>query len=60
MDNAVIKETLGKYDILSVEDLIHEIITAGSNFKQASNFLWPFKLSNPMGGWRTCKFKHFV
>jgi large subunit ribosomal protein L7e len=27
---------------------------------QASNFLWPFKLSNPTGGWRTRKFKHYV
>ncbi|KAG6878923.1 60S ribosomal protein L7 [Termitomyces sp. T32_za158] len=58
--NGVIEEALAKYDILSVEDLIHEIFTAGPNFKQASNFLWPFKLSNPTGGWRTRKFKHFV
>ncbi|RDB21466.1 60S ribosomal protein L7-B [Hypsizygus marmoreus] len=59
-NNAVIEAALGKYDILSVEDLVHEIATAGPNFKQASNFLWPFKLSNPTGGWRTRKFKHFV
>lgn len=59
-NNAVIEENLGKYDILCVEDLVHEIITVGPNFKQASNFLWPFKLSNPTGGWRTRKFKHFV
>jgi len=59
-NNAVIEENLGKYDILCVEDLIHEIFTAGPNFKQASNFLWPFKLSNPTGGWRTRKFKHYV
>ncbi|KAF4576712.1 60S ribosomal protein L7 [Pleurotus pulmonarius] len=59
-NNAVIEGALGKYDILSVEDLVHEIITAGPNFKQASNFLWPFKLSNPTGGWRTRKFKHYV
>ena len=39
---------------------VHEIFTAGPNFKQASNFLWPFKLSNPTGGWRTRKFKHYV
>ncbi|PPQ66448.1 hypothetical protein CVT26_011206 [Gymnopilus dilepis] len=52
-NNAVIEQALGKYDILCVEDLVHEIITAGPNFKQASNFLWPFKLSNPTGGWRT-------
>ncbi|KZV92376.1 60S ribosomal protein L7 [Exidia glandulosa HHB12029] len=59
-DNAIIEAALGKFDILSVEDLVHEIYTAGPNFKQASNFLWPFKLSNPTGGWRTRKFKHFI
>ncbi|PFH54225.1 hypothetical protein AMATHDRAFT_72734 [Amanita thiersii Skay4041] len=59
-NNAVIEQELGKYDILCVEDLVHEIATAGPNFKQASNFLWPFKLSNPTGGWRTRKFKHYV
>ncbi|KIM49398.1 hypothetical protein M413DRAFT_6456 [Hebeloma cylindrosporum] len=59
-NNNVIEANLGKFDILCVEDLVHEIITAGPNFKQASNFLWPFKLSNPTGGWRTRKFKHYV
>ncbi|KAI9509650.1 60S ribosomal protein L7 [Russula earlei] len=59
-NNSVIENALGKHDILSVEDLVHEIFTVGPNFKQASNFLWPFKLSNPTGGWRTRKFKHFV
>jgi large subunit ribosomal protein L7e len=32
--NSVIENTLGKYDILSVEDLVHEIFTVGPNFKQ--------------------------
>ncbi|KAG9318854.1 60S ribosomal protein L7 [Chiua virens] len=59
-NNAVIEEKLGKYDILCIEDLVHEIATTGPNFKQASNFLWPFKLSNPTGGWKTRKFKHFI
>jgi len=59
-NNQVIEQALGKYDILSVEDLVHEIFTVGPNFKQAANFLWPFKLSNPTGGWRTRKFKHYV
>ncbi|KAH9043138.1 60S ribosomal protein L7 [Lactarius pseudohatsudake] len=59
-NNSVIENTLGKYDTLSVEDLVHEIFTVGPNFKQVSNFLWPFKLSNPTGGWRTRKFKHYV
>jgi large subunit ribosomal protein L7e len=34
--NSVIENTLGKYDVLSVEDLVHEIFTVGPNFKQAS------------------------
>ncbi|KAI9793062.1 MAG: 60S ribosomal protein L7 [Peltula sp. TS41687] len=59
-DNALIEANLGKYGIVCMEDLIHEIFTVGPNFKQASNFLWPFKLSNPTGGFRTRKFKHFV
>ena len=33
-NNAVIKEALGKFDILCVEDLVHKIATAGPNFKQ--------------------------
>lgn len=59
-ENALIEEQLGKYGIVCMEDLIHEIFTVGPNFKQASNFLWPFKLSNPTGGFHTRKFKHFV
>jgi len=59
-DNAIIEESLGKYGIICMEDLIHEIYTVGPNFKQASNFLWPFKLSNPTGGFRPRKFKHFI
>lgn len=59
-DNSIIEENLGKYGIICMEDLIHEIISVGPNFKQAANFLWPFKLSNPNGGFRTRKFKHFI
>ena len=33
-NNQVIEQALGKYDILSVEDLVHEIFTVGPNFKQ--------------------------
>lgn len=36
------------------------LILGRPNFKQASNFLWPFKLNNPTGGFRARKFKHFV
>lgn len=59
-DNQIIEDNLGKYGIVCIEDLIHEIYTVGPNFKQAANFLWPFKLSNPNGGFRRRKFKHYV
>jgi len=49
-DNETISNALGKYNIHGVDDLIHEIYTVGPNFKQANNFLWPFKLSSPNGG----------
>jgi large subunit ribosomal protein L7e len=59
-DNEIIEENLGKYGMICMEDLIHEIYTVGPNFKQASNFLWPFKLNSPNGGFHKRKFKHFV
>ncbi|KAJ1504146.1 60S ribosomal protein L7 [Coelomomyces lativittatus] len=59
-DNKLIEAALRKYDILCIEDLIHEIFTVGPNFKYANNFLWPFKLSSPTGGFRKRKFKHFI
>merc|ERR1711887_367140 len=49
-DNQIVEDSLGKLDIICVEDLIHEIITVGANFKKANNFLWPFKLNSPTGG----------
>eukprot|EP00794_Sanderia_malayensis_P011753 gene11753-12973_t len=58
-DNSIIENSLGKDGIICVEDLIHEIFTVGPNFKKASNFLWPFKLNNPNGGFSK-KTNHFV
>lgn len=59
-DNFVIERKLRKaHDIQCVEDLVHEIFAVGPNFKKASNFLWPFKLNTPTGGWRK-KANHYV
>jgi len=58
-DNAIIEQALGKHGVICVEDVIHEITTVGPHFKQVSNFLWPFKLNNPNGGWRK-KANHFA
>lgn len=49
-DNSVIEGVLGKAGIICMEDLVHEVYTVGENFKAANNFLWPFKLSSPNGG----------
>ena len=49
-DNSVISKALGEKGIASMEDLIHEIWTVGPHFKEANNFLWPFKLSSPLRG----------
>jgi len=57
--NEIVEGKLGKFGIICVEDLIHEILNVGPNFKYASNFLWPFKLNTPTGGWRK-KVNHFV
>jgi len=48
--NEVVEKVLGKYNIISVEDLINELINVGPHFKEANNFLWTFKLTSPRGG----------
>jgi large subunit ribosomal protein L7e len=49
-DNSIVESQLGKHGIVSVEDLIHEIVTVGPHFKEANNFIWPFKLNSPKKG----------
>ncbi|KAL3925491.1 MAG: hypothetical protein SGILL_000383 [Bacillariaceae sp.] len=59
--NEVIQDGLGETGIECTADLINEIYTVGPNFKAANNFLWPFKLSNPKGGFSTkTKMLHFM
>ncbi|KAL3511530.1 hypothetical protein ACH5RR_024247 [Cinchona calisaya] len=58
-DNSIIEQTLGKHGIICIEDLIHEILTVGPHFKEANNFLWPFKLKAPLGGLKK-KRNHYV
>lgn len=40
VSNEVIDTVLGKQNILSVEDLIEEILNVGANFKVANNSIW--------------------
>jgi 60S ribosomal protein uL30 len=57
-DNAVITAALGEFGLDCVEDVVHEIATVGPHFKEASNFLWPFKLSSPKGGFKGKVLNH--
>ena len=60
-DNEIISNNLGEFGIHGMEDLVHEIYTVGPHFKQVTNFLWPFKLSNPKGGFSSkTKLLHFM
>jgi large subunit ribosomal protein L7e len=59
-DNTVVEQALGKRGLVCIEDLVHEIATCGPLFREVNSFLWPFKLSNPTGGWSGKKAKHFV
>jgi len=57
--NNLVEDNLGGKGLICIEDLVHEVFTVGPNFQKATNFLWPFKLNNPTGGWRK-KTNHFV
>jgi hypothetical protein len=39
-ENATIEAELGSLGVICIEDMIHEIVTAGPNFKQVRRF-WP-------------------
>ena len=54
-NNSIVQQALGKHGIICMEDLIHEILTVGPHFKEANNFLWPFKLKAPLGGMKEDK-----
>merc|ERR1712130_357245 len=60
MDNELIEKHLGKYGIETEEDIVDQIYTCGPYFREASNFLWPFKLTSPRGGYRGRKRRHFL
>jgi len=57
--NDIVAAALRQFGLESVEDLAHEIYTVGPQFASASRFLWPFKLAQPVGGWRRIR-RHYV
>ncbi|XP_073453380.1 ribosomal protein uL30-like [Lithobates pipiens] len=44
-DNTMIEEALGKFEIICLEDLIHELYSTGEHFMEVNKFLCPFVLS---------------
>ncbi|KAH3684912.1 hypothetical protein WICPIJ_004109 [Wickerhamomyces pijperi] len=49
-DNNLVEEQLGEEGIICVEDIIHEIMSLGENFKRCSYFLDPFQLKQDIVG----------
>ncbi|GAB4842653.1 hypothetical protein Ancab_012626 [Ancistrocladus abbreviatus] len=49
-DNNIIEQSLGKYGILCLEDIVHEIANVGPHFKEVTGFLWLFNLNKPETG----------
>lgn len=50
-NNQVIEDKFSEFGIICIEDIIHEFLVLGSNFKLLSNWLLPFKLNEPIQGW---------
>mmetsp|Transcript_19664 Transcript_19664/g.24247 ORF Transcript_19664/g.24247 Transcript_19664/m.24247 type:complete len:240 (-) Transcript_19664:727-1446(-) len=60
-DNSIFTDDLKEAGIECTADLVHELFTVGSNFKKSNNFLWPFKLSPPLGGFsKKTKLLHYL
>mmetsp|Transcript_30913 Transcript_30913/g.31454 ORF Transcript_30913/g.31454 Transcript_30913/m.31454 type:complete len:240 (-) Transcript_30913:296-1015(-) len=58
--NIVVQNGLQGTGVECIEDVIHEIFMVGEKFKEVSNFLWPFKLRSPKGGFTGKKLNHFI
>merc|ERR1712050_609583 len=50
-NNFIVEDNLKKYDCICMEDVATRIVSCGKNFKEVNNFIWPFKLKTPKGGY---------
>ncbi|XP_007011052.2 PREDICTED: 60S ribosomal protein L7-1 [Theobroma cacao] len=48
-DNNIIEQELGKYGVICLEDIVHEIANVGPHFKEVNHFMGPLMLSKPGG-----------
>mgnify|MGYP002384189004 CR=1 FL=1 len=51
-NNTMIEAALGQFGVICLEDIVHEIFTAGPNMARVVSYLWPFRLNSPPGGWK--------
>ena len=54
-DNNIIEQELGKFGIVCIEDMVHQIYNAGPHFKEVARFMWPFELNKPAEGLKGSK-----
>ncbi|CAN0901078.1 60S ribosomal protein L7-1 [Linum grandiflorum] len=50
IDNNIVEQALGKYGMLCLEDIVHEITNVGQHFKEVNSFLGSFSLNKPKQG----------
>jgi large subunit ribosomal protein L7e len=50
-DNNLVEEKLGDEGIICIEDIVHEIVALGENFKKVTYFLDPLVLNNDIVGY---------
>jgi large subunit ribosomal protein L7e len=50
-DNNLVEEKLGDEGIICIEDIIHEVVALGDNFKKVTHFLDPLVLNNDIVGY---------
>ncbi|KAG7194010.1 ribosomal-like protein [Scheffersomyces spartinae] len=51
-NNQVVEDVFGtEYGWICIEDLVHELVSLGDNFKVVSHWLVPFSLNLPVSGW---------
>ncbi|XP_014491117.1 60S ribosomal protein L7-1 [Vigna radiata var. radiata] len=54
-DNSIIEQELGKFGVVCIEDMVHQLYNAGPHFKEVVRFMWPFVLNKPAEGLKGSK-----
>jgi len=57
--NVIIENKFSSLGMLCMDDVVAEVFNAGKHFEEVTQFLHPFKLTPPKGGFKRIK-KHFL